>query len=216
MKRAFLFDMDGVIVDSEKTWQTHGADFARKLYGDAIVDAMGDTTGMSLDHEYDFATQNGFAMDKDEFYHLYDEQAKKMYAKTVITEGLEDLVNGLKQLGFITGIVSSSRRLWIEMVLEKIPEKNLFDYTISLNEKGLPSKPSPEGYLYAMKEIGSIPATTIILEDSNNGITSAKESGAFVIGFTPLLIEGYKQIFADAAAHSMSEVLQIVKERLSY
>src|SRR5690348_5669385 len=123
MKKAFLFDMDGVIVDSEYKWQKYGADFARKLLGDAIVDAMGDTTGVSLDHEYDFATQHGFSMNKDEFYRLYDEQAKKMYAKTVITEGLEDLVNGLKQMDFVVGIVSSSRRPWIEMVLEKIPKK---------------------------------------------------------------------------------------------
>ncbi len=214
MKRAFLFDLDGVIVDSEKKWQTYGADFARKLYGDKIVDAMGDTTGTSLDHEYAIAKAHGFSMDLNEYYHQYDVQAEKMYEKAVITDGLKDLISSLKNLGFIVGIVSSSRRSWIQMVLDKIEDKTLFDYTISLNEEGLLSKPSPEGYLHAMKDLGVVPETTIILEDSNNGIKSANATGAFVIGFTPLLREGYLQTEkADAVANSFKEVEEIVKQK---
>lgn len=214
MKKAFLFDMDGVLINSERMWQTHGVDFSRKLYGDKIVDAMGDTVGVSLDHEYAIAKQHGFNMDLNEYYKRYDEQAAKMYALSTITDGLADLIQFLKQNEYTTGIVSSSRRPWIEIVLAKMGDKNLFDYTISLNEAGLPSKPAPDGYLRAMKDIGAVPSTTIILEDSNNGIRSAKASGAFVIGFTPLLVDGYTQtVPADAVAKSFEEVIEIVREK---
>lgn len=181
-KLVFLFDMDGVIVDSEKTWQRHGKDFARKLYGDLIVDAMGDTVGVSLDHEYAEAKKHGFDMHLNDYYQKYDEQAAKMYSLSSITYGLAELIAFLKNNDYTTGIVSSSRRPWIEIVLDKIGDRSLFDYTISLNEEGLLLKPSPEGYLRAMKDLGSTPRTTIVLEDSNNGIKAGKASGASLLG----------------------------------
>ena len=210
MNKAFLFDMDGVIVNSEYTWHHHGKDFAKSLYGEDIVEKMGDTTGTSLDYEYAFATRHGFSMDLEEFYKRYDEQAAKMYAKTTITKGLEELVYFLKEMEFRVGIVSSSRRPWIDMVLSKIGNKNLFNYILSLNEKGLPSKPDPQGFLKAMEDLSAAPHTTVILEDSNNGILAARESGAFTIAFTPLLVKGYKQIQADRAANSYEDVKRIL------
>ena len=213
-KRAFLFDMDGVIVNSEVTWSKHGMDFAERLYGKDILEKMGDMVGASLDHEYAEAKKHGFAMDLDEYYRRYDEQAAKMYALSSITDGLADLINFLKTNEYTTGIVSSSRRPWIEFVLEKIGDRSLFDYTISLNEAGLLSKPAPDGYIRAMKDLGIAPESTIILEDSNNGIRSAKDSGAFVIGFTPHLVEGYAQtVPANAVAKNFKKVKEIVEKR---
>ena len=211
MKKAFLFDMDGVIVDSERMWQKNGVDFARKLYGEKIFREMGDTTGMSLDHEYAFASSHGFTMPLDEFYRIYDQQARKVYAKAHITPGLDTLIFGLKDLGFTTGIVSSSRRPWIQLVIDMIGNTSLFDYSISLNERGLPSKPDPKGYLIAMEEIGVNAQTTIILEDSNSGIKAGRATNAFTIAFTPLLVPEYQQIPADAKANSFEEVLELVK-----
>ena len=215
MKRAFLFDMDGVIVDSEKQWQINGADFPRKLYGDAIADALGDTTGTSLDFEYAFARTRGFSMPLEEFYQKYDQQAEKMYAFTKISDGTEELIQNLKAMGFAVGIVSSSRRYWIDIVLQKLSDPKLFDYIISLNQEGLPSKPDPSGYRRAMKDLGVKPKNTIVLEDSNHGIQAARRAGAYVIGYTGNLMDGYRQTEkAHATAHSMKDVLQIVRRRI--
>lgn len=213
MKKAFLFDMDGVIVDTERKWRKMSVGFAESIYGKEIVEKMGDTIGVSLDHEYVFAKKHGFTMELDEYYRKFDEQAAKVYATTEITRGLEDLIVLLKEMDFTTGIVSSSRRQWIEMVLDKIGNRDFFDYTISLNEVGLPSKPSPEGYIRAMQDVGATPETTIILEDSNNGMKAGKASGAFVIGFPPNLVDGYVQnVPVDATAHSFKEVMEIIKK----
>lgn len=216
MKKAFLFDMDGVIVDSEKTWEKYSKDFTEQLYGKDILAKIGDTVGVSVDHTYAIAKKHGFTMSLDEYYQRYDVQAAKAYALSSITDGLSDLVGFLKTNNYTTGIVSSSRRPWIEIVLDKIGDRSLFDYIISLNEAGLPSKPAPDGYIRAMQDLGVTPATTIVLEDSNNGIRSAKASGAFVIGFTPHLVEGYAQsVSADATAKSFKEVIDIVSNKTS-
>ncbi len=214
MKKAFLFDMDGVLVNSELIWSKHGVGFAEKLYGKEIYAKMGDLVGASLDHEYKEAKKHGFSMNLDEYYRKYDEHAAKMYALASITDGLSDLIQFLRQHEYVTGIVSSSRRPWIEIVLAKIGDKSLFDYTISLNEAGLPSKPDPAGYIRAIRDVGATPSSTIILEDSNNGILSAKASGAFMIGFTPHLMEGYTQtVPANAVAKNFEEVREIVEKR---
>lgn len=211
-RRAFLFDMDGVIVNSEQEWHPVWEDFAEDLYGRDIVSKLEDTIGMSLDGEYEMAVKAGFTMDKKTYLQRYDEAALSIYEKTTITEGLEELLTTLKEMDFSLGIVSSSRKSWIEAVLAKMPYKGYFDYVLSLNEKGLPSKPAPDGYKKAMEDLGATPKATFILEDSNAGIIAGKTSGAFTIAFTQLLVPGYKQISADAKASSYAEVLEIVRE----
>lgn len=213
MKKAFLFDMDGVILDSEKQWHNHGQEFLKNLYGEEIFSKMKDITGMSLDGEYALAKTHGFDMNIQEFIRRYDEAAQDIYAKSTITKGLEELIDKLKSLEFVVGIVSSSRRPWIEMALAKVKRKDLFDYILSLNEASIPSKPSPHGYIKAMQDLDTSPSTTFILEDSNSGITAGKEAGAFVIAFTPLLVNGYQQKKADALAHSFEDVLEIVSKK---
>jgi len=173
---------------------------------------MGDRTGMSIDKEYALATSYGFAMDKDEFYRQYDEQAMLIYAKSTITKDIDLLLRTLKGMGFTLGIVSASRKIWIDHVLPRISSRDLFDYVLSLNErKDLRPKPHPDGYLAALKALHASPQSTIILEDSNSGITAAKAAGAFTIAFTQHLVSGYMQIEADAKAADVSEILEIVK-----
>ena len=214
MKKAFLFDMDGVIVNSEQIWENISDDFTEKIYGKIIKEKIGDLTGVSVDKEYDLAVGQGFTMDKEKFVEIYDRQAMEVYKAADITKGLEKLLTFLKDNNFVIGIVSSSRKVWIEAALSKMHFRDMFKYILSLNEAGLPSKPSPEGYFRAMKDLEVTPENTIILEDSNAGITAGKKTGAFVIAFTGFLVDGYEQISADATAHTMEEVMQIVKNKI--
>ena len=215
-QRAFLFDMDGVIVDSEREWaKKGGVSFQEKLYGKKIWEKLADTTGMTVEGEYEAAVKEGFTMDKNTFVAAYDTQALQVYKTAQIAEGLNNLIQQLKKWEYVVGIVSSSRRNWIDAALAKIPFRAAFDYVFSLDALGLPTKPSPEGYRYAMREVGASPETTVILEDSNAGIAAGKLSGAFTIAFKPFLVKGYKQISADAKAHSMEEVADIVRQHIS-
>lgn len=65
-----------------------------------------------------------------------------------------------------------------------------------------------------MKALEASPESTVILEDSNSGIKSAKASGAYTIGLKQNLVNGYIQEGADAYAETMADVIDIVS-RLS-
>lgn len=212
MSKAFIFDMDGVIIDSEKAWEKYESNFLQKLVGRELSRKIGDTVGMSVNTAYDRARAFGFLMSREEFQSKYDKTAFRVYDKAIITPEIDSLVDFLIKNNFKLGLVSSSATSWINKVLQRLSFRDKFESIISLNERfDLKPKPNPDGYIATMKDLGSQPTSTIILEDSNSGITAAKASGAFTIAFTQSLIHGYKQIEGNAKANNMEKVIRIVK-----
>jgi len=205
--------MDGVLVNSEQTWYKYGSEFLNTLFGKNVLAKMGELIGITIDEEYELATSYGFRMSKDEFYRRYDEQALGMYSKSIITQNIDSLLQTLKNMGYKIALVSASRKLWIDQVLQRISSKDLFDYVLSLNGRvDLKPKPHPDGYTEAIKILSASPQKTIILEDSNRGIAASKAAGAFTIAYTQHLVPGYVQVEADAKAKNVYEVLKIVKK----
>lgn len=214
MQKAVIFDMDGVIIDTERVWSIYQEDFHNQLFGREIAEMLKDSVGLSLPSQHEIASQYGFQMDKDIFYNKYYEMAQITYKEAGITDGFEKLLESLQTLHIKTGLVTAAPQSWIDLMMAKTTVKPHFDYILSLHEQDmLEHKPSPDGYIAAMKYLQSSPETTIVLEDSNRGIQSAKASGAFTIGFTQNLPTGYVQKGADIYAHTMDDVLQIVRER---
>lgn len=211
MQKAFIFDMDGVLVDSENAWKQYGDGFLDDLLGKEIAQKIGDTIGMTVNTIYDKAVGYGFSMDKEKYFALYDEQASRMYVKAKITQGLDALVKTLLDHNFKLALVSSSRRTWIDYVLPRLSFSDKFDYILSLNDRpDLKPKPNPDGYMEAMGKLGASSKTTIILEDSNSGIQAAKASGAFTIGFKKNLVPLYVQRGADEYADSVNDIIRLI------
>lgn len=212
MNKAFIFDMDGVIVNSEQAWVKYGSTFLEDLFGAEIAQKIGYPIGLTISLIYEKALQNGFSMDKNKYLEIYDKQAAYIYSKANITEGVEKLAQTLLKSGYKIGLVSSSRLNWINHVLPKLSFSKNFEHIISVNDRpDLKQKPNPESYLEAIAKLRASPKTTIILEDSNSGIKAAKLSGAFTIGFSQNLIPGYKQTGADIYAENMYEVIRIIE-----
>lgn len=215
MKKAFIFDMDGVIVDTERAWLPYEKGLFKKLVGKSIANKLPDSTGLSIDIIYKEAIKLGHTGTKEEFIRIYNEYANKVYKDTVLTNGTDRLINVLQTDGFEIGLVSSSPQNWINMYLRRISFKNAFKQIISLdNHPKLRAKPHPDGYIAMMQLLGVSPGKTIVLEDSNYGIEAGKKSGAFVIGFRENLHEGYEQKGADIYAKNMEHVIAIVKKYL--
>lgn len=182
------------------------------MVGKDIAEKVGDIIGITLTMTYNRAVQHGYTMKKTQFVRLYDQKAEEIYAKAAITPGVDTLATKLLELGFRLALVSSSGRNWINFVLPRISFSDKLDSIISLNDQtDLQSKPSPSGYLEAIKQLDAVPSTTIILEDSNKGIQAAKASGAYVIGFRQNLVPEYKQEGADVYADTMEDVIRIVE-----
>ena len=211
-RRAVLFDMDGVLIDSEREWHRSGAVFLNTLYGETLRARMGDTVGLSVDDEYDLASSRGYRMDRDAFYEAYDRQAAVTYSQALITPNLDSAFRLIFDLGFTVGIVTASRRPWLDTVLGRLAAKDCVTYSLALGERReLRSKPHPDGYLAAMHDLRVLPEHTIVVEDSNNGIRAGKAAGAYVIGFREHLLDGYHQNGADAYVNTMDDVLQLIR-----
>lgn len=209
--KAFVFDMDGVLIGSENAWIPYQDQFSTTLFGKDIYKKIGSTIGISIDEIYKKAQQYGFSLNMDEYYRIYDEQAKIIYANALPTPNIDSLISNLKTKGFKLGLVSSSRRNWINLVLARLNIGNDFDFILSLNDrKDLKSKPQPDGYIEAINCLQATSKTTIILEDSNAGIQSAKSSGAYTIGFKAHLLPNYAQTGADIYAANVVDVISIV------
>ena len=214
MNKAFIFDMDGVIIDSEAVWSKREKEFLINLLGQEIYEKIKDhLMGSTTNVIYDLIKQYGGTISKKDFLKEYDRQAMHVYSLSTPTNDINKLLQKLTDLGFRIGLVSASHRLWIDEVLKKIRNGNLFDYTLSLTERSdLRPKPAPDGYLEAIKILGSTPEKTIILEDSNKGIAAAKASGAFTICLREHLADDYPSTGADMYIENLKTLLTFLDE----
>lgn len=214
MNKAFIFDMDGVIVDTESAWVPHDKQIIETLFEPRVRDQIGSTIGLGIRGVFEKAHNAGSAITFETLAAAYRDAAREIYNAIQITEGTDHLIDRLATDGFKIGLVTSSAKEEIDKVLSKLTSRSKFDVLISLyDEPELRPKPSPDGYIQAMKVLNADPSRSFVLEDSNYGIASGKAAGCFVIGFRGCLIDGYEQIGADAYADTMQDVERIVSIR---
>ena len=215
MNKAVIFDMDGVIVNSEPVWESYENKFLPELMGEkTYLKIKNQILGNSISKIYETSAKYGFKMEKTDFIRIYHEYAAIVYQEAEITEGLENLLDRLIISKYTLGLVSVSRQDWIELVLNKLNKKNLFKFVLSIDSLGVRPKPFPDGYIMAIRELNSTPDKTIIIEDSQRGVTAAKASGALTICFTRHLPKNYKPIGADFYVKDINELMKQI-ERIS-
>ncbi len=212
MNKAFIFDMDGVLINSELGWEKFEKWYYPEQFGDKISKMIGSTIGMSIQQIYKKAISLGASIEKKQFEEEFFIAAPDIYKTAPISKNVNKLVKTLLVNSFRIGIVSQSPKEWIDILLKRLSIIENIEVIISINDRSdLLPKPSPSGYMEAIKQLGSTPDNTIILEDSNRGIQSAKAAGAYVIGFKENLLPGYKQEGADVYAENMDDVMKIVE-----
>jgi beta-phosphoglucomutase-like phosphatase (HAD superfamily) len=213
MNKAFIFDMDGVLINSERAWGDEEHVLLEDMFGKPIAEAVSDTIGVSIQTTYQKARDLGATISYQECMDRYFEGALKVLARAEITLGADVLVERLSALGFKLALVSSSPQRWIDQVLPKLSFADKFEYIESLFEHPeLKPKPEPDGYLEALRRLSAEPKGSVILEDSNPGITAGKAAGAYTIGFRENLVHGYQQTGADAYADKMDDVIALVEK----
>ena len=138
-----------------------------------------------------------------------------VYETSPITPGIVELIDYLHERGFKLGVVSASANDWIETVLNKLKRRDSFNCLVSLNKHPvLKTKPAPDGYLHAMETLGVTPDQTVILEDSQAGVTAAKQSGALTICFTGLHPNDYLVEGADVYLQSIALVRDFIQSKI--
>lgn len=216
MSRAFIFDMDGVIIDDETIWENKKEQLYRDFFGEEVAAKLGSTSGVSMEGIYDRAVAAGAKVDKQKLFDAFFGLAANIYQTAPISRGLEELVAELRALGCSISIVSSSPMAWITTVTKRLAFENDIELIISCYDRDdIRHKPAPDGYIEAMKALQTTPERTIILEDSNTGIAAAKASGAYTIGLRQNLVAGHAQEGADDYADSMADVINLAREKFA-
>jgi HAD superfamily hydrolase (TIGR01509 family) len=182
---ALIFDMDGVIVDSERHWKEVEGFFLQKLiptWGGADQDRI---IGLSVHDLYkQLVSEYQLAHTKEEFLEVYHDMASIIYGhKASLIDGFSELLAALNRDNVPVALASSSPRPWIEMVLERFKLRAAFDVVVSADELQGEGKPLPDIYLHTARKLGVEPAMCIVIEDSKNGVLSARNAGMYCIGF---------------------------------
>lgn len=210
--KAFLFDMDGVLVDSEPSWIEVEREYLPHLFGREVFDRMPNFVGAGLYAVLETARSLGAEFDMQKALEVYEQIAREVYSRSPITGGADALIGELRKRGFRIGLVTQSPHTWIEQVVPRLSHD--FEVIVSLHEHPeLKRKPAPDGYVRAMEALSAGAGNSFVLEDSNTGIAAGKASGAFTIGFRGNLVDGYVQEGADAYADTMADVRRIVAQR---
>ena len=178
---AVVFDLDGVLVDSEHVWDEVREGLARERGGRWHDRAQADMMGMS---------STEWARYMHDVIGL-SEPAEEINAEVVRRMQLrydEDLpllpgaVDAVRRLAvtFRLGLASSSNRPLIDAVLAATALDEVFEATVS-SEEVARGKPAPDAYLEAARRLDLEPAACAAIEDSANGIRSARAAGMRVL-----------------------------------
>jgi beta-phosphoglucomutase len=185
MNYAFIFDMDGVLIDSnpahkialKQFCKQHGHDLSEtdlreKIYGRTNKDWLRNLFG---DIDKNLLLQ--YADEKEAlFRELYKKDVKPL-------EGLIPFLTKLKEQGISRAIATSAPRANVDFTLQFANMEGFFDTILdeSFVSKG---KPDPEIYTKTVKALGFEPANCIVFEDSLSGVEAGKAAGCKVVGVT--------------------------------
>lgn len=173
--QAGLFDLDGVIIDSEGLYTIFWSDI-ESIYPTGIPNFAVAIKGSTLPEILALYPTEEIRMDVTARLHDFQDNMK-----FPLMPGAMEFLQKLKDKGIPRALVTSSDPRKMERVYSQLPQlKGMFDVIIDAS-KVTRSKPDPQGYLLAAEELGTDIRDCVVFEDSFNGLKAGRASGAKVI-----------------------------------
>lgn len=186
MLEAVIFDMDGVIINSEPLHYEANQQLFDKLGFSVPMDEYSNYIGIStekmwedLRDKYDLNENLDTLTDKHR-EHTHEFIRKNMNGNEI--PGIRKILEELKDKNIKTAVASSSSKDLIETVLKGFDLCQYFDISVS-GEEVEKGKPNPDIFIYVAKKLKVNIKNCLVIEDSTNGIKAAKKAGAKCIGF---------------------------------
>ncbi|MEV5829125.1 HAD family phosphatase [Spirillospora sp. NPDC052242] len=179
--QAIVFDLDGVLIDSEPVWEDVRRAYVADLGGRWLPDTQERLMGMSTDEwaEYIASDLVGGVSADDVAYAVIDRMSQRYAEHMPVLPGAQDAVRRMAAIRPL-GLASSSPRALIDLVLGRLGVDALFPATVSTEEVDR-GKPAPDGYLMVAAQLGVPAEACVAIEDSSNGLRSAHAAGMRVI-----------------------------------
>jgi beta-phosphoglucomutase len=183
---AVIFDMDGVLVDSEPLYtEVERANF-RQLGLAVSEEEHKQFRGTATDRMWQVLREKyNMKQSVGELVEMTNRLVTPYFRSMDRIEpmpGIVALIKKLKKKGILLALASSSYSDVIDIILRKTGLKNFFDVVVDSQMAGS-SKPDPDIFLLAAEKLGVSPDRCIVIEDSTNGIKAARDAGMFCIAY---------------------------------
>lgn len=177
--KAALFDLDGVVFDTEPQYTVFWGSQCR-LYHPEHPGLENEIKGQTLDQIFGRWWAGELERERAVVTERLNEFEAQMSYQYI--EGFQDFIADLRSHQVKTAVVTSSNQPKMQSVFRARPEfKGLFD-AILTSEDFMESKPSPDCYLRGADRFGASPEECVVFEDSFNGLRSGRSAGMFVVG----------------------------------
>ncbi len=209
-KKAFLFDLDGTLVDSMWMWKSIDIEYLGRFGYSCPEDLQRKVEGMSFTETAVYFKER-FRLDRsvEDIKRDWVEMSLEKYRKEVpLKEGAGRLLSWARAQGILMGIATSNGRDMVDAVLDSLNISGYFRQVTTACEVAA-GKPAPDIYLKVAKDLGVRPEDCAVFEDVPAGILAGKSAGMTVVAvddaFSAHLAEE-KERLADCRIHSFLDL----------
>ncbi|MBQ7677815.1 MAG: HAD-IA family hydrolase [Lachnospiraceae bacterium] len=181
MKKGAIFDMDGLMFDTERLWQDGWRKLARENGYEPSEDFSKEIMGTSGEVMYAVIHKHYPEVEPESFAGACRKMVADALKKEVpIKPGLFDILDFFRERNVKMAVASSSQQQMIRGNLKKAGMEDYFSVVLSSTEVAQP-KPAPDVFLEAAKRLGLDAADCYVLEDSFGGVRAGAAAGAAVV-----------------------------------
>jgi len=214
MKTAIIFDMDGVLIDSQPLHYQIDMRVLALCGVPATLDTVTPYTGLSNELRWPMY-KDAFALSHTakQLIAMAEDAMRDIFGKEELVpiDGVTELLQGLNGMELYCGVASASPLELVQLVLRRTGLEQYFSGITSVEEVTA-SKPAPDIYLAAAAKVGLPPAQCIAIEDSPAGILSAKNAGFTCIAYKNPSTVGQVFDHANYVLEHFNEGLELVKK----
>ncbi|MFT6001714.1 MAG: HAD superfamily hydrolase (TIGR01509 family) [Flavobacteriales bacterium] len=208
MIEAIIFDMDGIIIDSEPLWKKAIINVMKQVGFNFTIDMCNRTKGMRVDEVIKYwKTELNADFDSNKLSKDIVEEVIYLIKKEgEAIEGLEKVLKKAKSNNLKIALASSSPSLIINVVLKKL---NIIDYfdVIQSAEKEDFGKPHPGVFITTAKKLNVSPVKCLVIEDSLNGVIAGKSAKMKVVAMPEKEEKQLnKFVIADSIVNKLTEI----------
>ena len=209
--RAFLFDFDGLILDTELAsragWQLLYREHGHELPAELWATLVG-TTHAPWDPMAHLEELVGEPLEREALNERRHAHEIALIEAEELRPGIEEYLAAARRHGLKRAIVSSSTRPWVDMHLHRLEQAAGWDAICTADRDPARAKPSPRLYLEALEALDVAASEAVAFEDSPNGVLAAKAAGIFCVAIPNEVTRelGLGEAGADLVLDSLAEL----------
>ena len=204
--KAIIFDMDGVIINSEPLHVKIERELLEELGGTITDKEHSNFIGTTDYHMWStFKEQFNIELSVDEIIKIKRDRFNENIHKIELVPGFWDFFIKVYEAGHPLALASSNNKESVNLIVEKF-ELNKYLKVIMTGEDVSEGKPNPEIFLKTAEKLGVSPSNCIVIEDAKNGVLAAKAAGMKCIGFNNPVFGKQDLSGADLIIDSFSEL----------